>query len=92
MELVRRDDNEEEDAGWDKSLPKPCLFFFDSLHFHSPRDVRKLVIQWLNAEWKRLGKSSNETPFKTPAFQIVRPKGTCPLVLQEGGCNTGYIN
>jgi sentrin-specific protease 7 len=35
----------------------PCIIFLDSFKAHQKAQVAKNVRDWLNAEWKRLGKS-----------------------------------
>lgn len=56
--------------------PMPCLLFFDSLKMHQKDRVHRNVIKWLNAEWLRLGKSSDErAPFDRSSLAVLTPKG-----------------
>jgi Ulp1 family protease len=51
--------NKYEGEGFDSDAPFPCLIFLDSLKAHQKAQVAKNVRAWLNAEWKRLGKSDD---------------------------------
>jgi hypothetical protein len=63
------------------SEPMSCLLFFDSLRAHQKMTVRRNVIKWLNAEWKRLGKSVVEQqPFSTKEFRVLAPRGKYDLL------------
>jgi Ulp1 family protease len=44
---------------FDLDTPFPCILFLDSLKAHQKAQVAKNVRAWLNAEWKRLGKSDD---------------------------------
>jgi sentrin-specific protease 7 len=43
----------------DLDAPYPSIIFLDSLKAHQKAQVAKNVKTWLNAEWKRLGKSED---------------------------------
>jgi hypothetical protein len=85
MQLLDRKNNE----------PMSCLLFFDSWKARRQMMVRRQimvrnnVIMWLNAEWKRHGKSKvNQQPFSTDEFRVLTPKGKCDLLLQGlADCN-----
>jgi Ulp1 family protease len=48
-----------EEESFDQDAPFPCILFLDSLKAHQKAQVAKNVKAWLNAEWKRLGKSDD---------------------------------
>jgi Ulp1 family protease len=48
-----------EDDFFDEDALFPCILFLDSLKAHQKAQVAKNVRDWLNAEWKRLGKSDD---------------------------------
>jgi Ulp1 family protease len=55
--------------------PFPCIIFLDSLNVKPKAQVAKNVIAWLNAEWKRLGKSDDPAlaPFNSN-MKVFAPK------------------
>jgi Ulp1 family protease len=56
----------------------PCILFFDSLRVHKVQVVAGRIRNWLNLEWKRLGKSKSEQhvdPFKDNSLKIYTPEG-----------------
>jgi len=58
-----------------ESDPMPCLLFFDSLRAHEKERVQSNVIEWLNYEWKRLGKSTdNDKPFSKSSMPVLAPR------------------
>jgi Ulp1 family protease len=64
-----------EGEGFDFDAPFPCIIFLDSLKAHQKAQVAKNVRAWLNAEWKRLGKSDDPAlaPF-TDSMTVFTPK------------------
>jgi hypothetical protein len=65
-----------EDPGDDE--PYPCILFFDSLKAHRKAAIARNVRNWLNSEWKRLEKASNQDekePFKTSSLLVHDPRG-----------------
>jgi Ulp1 protease family, C-terminal catalytic domain len=66
----------------DENAPRPCILFFDALKAHKKQAVAKKVIGWLNAEWKRLGKTASSIddpqhktkPFDNCTMQVVAPR------------------
>jgi Ulp1 family protease len=60
-----------EDEDFDLDTDFPCILFLDSLKAHQKAQVAKNVTAWLNAEWKRLGKSDDPTvaPLHFPQTQ-----------------------
>ena len=67
------------DPGEDK--PYPCILFFDSLKAHPTAAIARKVRKWLNSEWKRLDKASNQAnqdesnPFTKFSLLVHNPKG-----------------
>jgi Ulp1 family protease len=68
------------DPGDDK--PYPCILFFDSLKAHPKAAIARKVRNWLNSEWKRLEKASNQVvnqdkskPFQPTSLLVHNPKG-----------------
>jgi Ulp1 family protease len=59
----------------DMDAPLPCILFLDSLKAHQKAQVAKNVRAWLNAEWKRLGKSDDPAlaPFNS-SMTVLSPK------------------
>jgi Ulp1 family protease len=59
----------------------PCILFFDSLNslnLHPKQLVASNIRNWLNSEWKRLGKTKSAEhvdPFNENSLQIYAPKG-----------------
>jgi sentrin-specific protease 7 len=49
----------EEEKGFNEDTPFPCILFLDSLEAHQKAQVGSNIIEWLNAEWKRLQKSDD---------------------------------
>jgi Ulp1 family protease len=60
----------------DMDAPFPCIIFLDSLKAHQKAQVAKNVKAWLNAEWKRLGKSDDSAlaPFNSSTMKVFTPK------------------
>lgn len=58
--------------------PLSSLLFLDSLKAHQKTQVANHVRKWLNAEWKRLGKSgggaADPEPFAKKAMLVYSPK------------------
>jgi sentrin-specific protease 7 len=65
-----------EDPEFDPNTPLPCILFLDSLKAHQMNQVAKNIRAWLNAEWKRLGKSDDPTPFtiQKSSMIVIDPK------------------
>jgi Ulp1 family protease len=66
--------------------PYPCILFFDSLLMHPKLDITSNVRKWLNSEWKKLKKWSNQNqmePFTKKSLLVHAPKGKflCYIVL-----------
>ena len=65
------------DPGDDKLYP--CILFFDSLgNAHPKNRIAVNLRRWLDSEWNRLEKGSNEdecSPFKKAAMEVHQPRG-----------------
>jgi Ulp1 family protease len=65
--------------------PYACILFFDSLkNFHPKSMIAKKVRGWLNSEWTRLEKASNDhdqNPFKADTLKFYQPTGEFSGVL-----------
>jgi Ulp1 family protease len=61
---------------FDPNTPFPCILFLDALQSHQKNQVTKNIKDWLNAEWKRLGKSEDPSPFTShrKSMSIFTPK------------------
>ena len=48
---------------------------------HNKKEIRNLVLSWLNAEWTRLGKNVRlKKPFQKGKVKLISPKGELPFV------------
>jgi hypothetical protein len=66
----------DESKGFDLDAPFPCILFLDSLKAHQKEQVANNIRAWLNAEWKRLGKSDDPAvaPFTKKSMMVFSPK------------------
>merc|ERR1712238_404701 len=75
-------DNDEDN----KHQPVSCMLFFDSLKMHCKHNTRRLLLRWLNSEWKRIKKSS-DNPFIKKKYPMYDPE----VPLQDNGSDCGVF-
>ena len=62
--------------------PLPCILFMDSLKAHQKSLVANTVREWLNSEWRRLGKDEGASnPFLFRTMPVFDPRSKCALCI-----------